>query len=90
MIADTFIKRPITAMVISLVIVILGVLCIFTLPINQYPNITPPAVSVSQRCQGLSMNISPIVLIKDVIPPGPGVNPESLPILPSGPHDVAQ
>ncbi|HKC69094.1 MAG TPA: efflux RND transporter permease subunit, partial [Bacteroidia bacterium] len=52
MIADTFIKRPITAMVISLVIVILGVICIFTLPINQYPNITPPAVSVSANYTG--------------------------------------
>ena len=47
MIADTFIKRPITAIVVSLVIVILGTICIFTLPVNQYPNITPPAVSVS-------------------------------------------
>jgi len=52
MIADTFIKRPITAMAISLVIVILGVICVFTLPINQYPNITPPAVSVSATYTG--------------------------------------
>jgi len=52
MIADTFIKRPITAIVISLVIVILGVICVFTLPINQYPNITPPAVSVSANYTG--------------------------------------
>jgi HAE1 family hydrophobic/amphiphilic exporter-1 len=52
MIADTFIKRPVTAIAISLVIVILGIICVFTLPINQYPNITPPAVSVSANYTG--------------------------------------
>ncbi len=52
MLADTFIKRPVTAIVISLVIVILGIVCVFTLPVNQYPNITPPAVSVSANYTG--------------------------------------
>jgi len=52
MIADTFIRRPVTAIVIALVIVILGGICIFTLPINQYPNITPPGVSVSTNYTG--------------------------------------
>lgn len=52
MIADTFIERPVTAIVISLVITILGTICIFTLPVNQYPNITPPAVSVSATYTG--------------------------------------
>ena len=52
MIADTFIKRPVTAICISLVLVILGVICVFTLPINQYPNITPPSVSVSANYTG--------------------------------------
>jgi len=52
MIADTFIRRPVTAIVISLVIAILGIVCVFTLPINQYPNITPPAVSVSANYTG--------------------------------------
>jgi HAE1 family hydrophobic/amphiphilic exporter-1 len=52
MIADTFIKRPVTAIVVSLVIAIVGVICIFILPVNQYPNITPPAVSVSANYTG--------------------------------------
>src|ERR1700733_6353848 len=52
MIADTFIKRPVTAIVIAIVIVILGGVCILTLPINQYPNITPPGVSVSTNYTG--------------------------------------
>lgn len=47
MIADTFIKRPVTAMVISIVIVLVGLLAMSTLPVAQYPDITPPTVSVS-------------------------------------------
>lgn len=46
MIADVFIKRPITAIVISIVLTIVGVLALVTLPVNQYPNITPPVVQV--------------------------------------------
>ena len=37
MIADTFIKRPVTAIVISIVIVLVGVLAILNLPVSQYP-----------------------------------------------------
>jgi HAE1 family hydrophobic/amphiphilic exporter-1 len=47
MIADTFIKRPVTAIVISLVIVIVGIICIMNLPIGQYPEITPPTVNIT-------------------------------------------
>lgn len=52
MIADTFIKRPITAMVISLVLVIVGILAILSLPVSQYPDITPPVVQVSSQYMG--------------------------------------
>jgi HAE1 family hydrophobic/amphiphilic exporter-1 len=47
MIADVFIKRPVTAIVISLVIVLVGIIAMTTLPISQYPDITPPTVMVS-------------------------------------------
>jgi len=47
MIANTFIKRPVTAIVVSIVIVLIGVLSIFNLPISQYPDITPPSVQIS-------------------------------------------
>ncbi len=47
MIADTFIKRPVTAIVISIVIVLVGIISLTTLPIAQYPDITPPTVSIS-------------------------------------------
>ncbi|HVW96277.1 MAG TPA: multidrug efflux RND transporter permease subunit [Mucilaginibacter sp.] len=52
MIADTFIKRPVTAIVISLVIVIVGIICILNLPIGQYPEITPPTVNISGTYTG--------------------------------------
>ncbi|MDB5063107.1 MAG: transporter [Mucilaginibacter sp.] len=52
MIADTFIKRPVTAIVISLVIVIVGILAIMSLPIGQYPEITPPTVQVTGNYTG--------------------------------------
>ncbi|HTR81897.1 MAG TPA: multidrug efflux RND transporter permease subunit [Bacteroidota bacterium] len=47
MIADLFIKRPITAIVVSIVIVLNGVLALFKLPISQYPDITPPTVQIT-------------------------------------------
>lgn len=46
MIADVFIKRPVTAIVVSIVIVLVGVIAMTQLPISQYPDITPPTVSV--------------------------------------------
>ena len=47
MIADTFIRRPVTAIVISIVIVVVGVLSILNLAVGQYPEITPPTVNIS-------------------------------------------
>lgn len=52
MIADTFIKRPVTAIVISIVIILVGLLALINLPVSQYPDITPPTVSVSGNFTG--------------------------------------
>jgi hydrophobic/amphiphilic exporter-1 (mainly G- bacteria), HAE1 family len=52
MIANTFIKRPVTAIVISLVLIISGVICIGNLAIDQYPKITPPSVGISGAYTG--------------------------------------
>ncbi len=52
MIANTFIKRPVTAIVISLVLMISGVICIFNLAVDQYPNISPPSVGVNASYTG--------------------------------------
>src|SRR5947209_4071429 len=47
MIADTFIKRPVTAIVISVVLVIVGMISLFNLPVSQYPEITPSTIQVT-------------------------------------------
>lgn len=47
MISDVFIKRPVTSIVISVVIVLVGLIAMATLPISQYPDITPPTVSIN-------------------------------------------
>jgi hydrophobic/amphiphilic exporter-1 (mainly G- bacteria), HAE1 family len=47
MISDVFIRRPVTSMVISIVIVLVGLLAMLNLPVTQYPNISPPVVTVS-------------------------------------------
>lgn len=52
MIAETFIKRPVTAIVISIVIVMVGIISITNLPVAQYPDISPPTVSVSSNFIG--------------------------------------
>ncbi|HRE52675.1 MAG TPA: multidrug efflux RND transporter permease subunit [Flavitalea sp.] len=52
MIADTFIKRPVTAIVISIVIVLVGIISLINLPVAQYPDISPPTVSISGNFTG--------------------------------------
>jgi multidrug efflux pump subunit AcrB len=49
-----FIRRPKFAIVISVVITIAGLLALFVIPVSQYPNITPPTVSVSVTYPGAS------------------------------------
>ena len=52
MIANTFIKRPVTAIVISIVLMISGTICLFNLAVDQYPNISPPSVGVTGSYTG--------------------------------------
>ena len=52
-----FIHRPIFAIVISIIIVIVGVLAAFQLPIAQYPQISPPTVSVGTSYTGASASV---------------------------------
>ena len=50
--AQYFVNRPVFASVISIVIVLLGLLAMFQLPIDQYPYITPPQVKISASYPG--------------------------------------
>ena len=47
MISHFFIDRPIFASVLSIVLTLAGLVAVFTLPIAQYPEVTPPTVLVT-------------------------------------------
>ena len=49
---DNFIKRPVRATGISILTVILGLIGLVSLPMEQYPDVAPPTVSVSANYQG--------------------------------------
>ncbi|MDQ7061467.1 MAG: efflux RND transporter permease subunit [Sulfurimonas sp.] len=52
MFSVTFIKRPILAIVISLIIIVAGSVSLLILPISEYPDVAPPTVSVSANYTG--------------------------------------
>jgi len=52
MFSVTFIKRPILAIVISLIIIVSGLVSLAILPISEYPDVAPPTVNVSATYTG--------------------------------------
>ncbi|MEL7449858.1 MAG: efflux RND transporter permease subunit, partial [Pseudomonadota bacterium] len=50
--AEFFVRRPIVAIVLAIIIVIVGFVAMSALPVAQYPEITPPMVSVSANYTG--------------------------------------
>lgn len=67
----TFIERPVLSTVISILFVVLGVIGIFSLPIEQYPNIAPPTVRVNTAYSGASADA---VLNSVIIPLEESIN----------------
>lgn len=49
---NIFIKRPVMAFSISVLILVIGLISLFTLPVEQYPDIAPPTVYVSANYTG--------------------------------------
>ncbi|MFO5569087.1 efflux RND transporter permease subunit, partial [Klebsiella pneumoniae] len=49
-----FVRRPVFAWVIAILIMLAGVLAIRTLPVGQYPDVAPPAVKISATYTGAS------------------------------------
>jgi HAE1 family hydrophobic/amphiphilic exporter-1 len=47
-----FVRRPVVAMVIAIIVLLVGLVSLKTLPTEQYPDITPPQVAVSARYSG--------------------------------------
>ena len=58
-----FIQRPVLAIALSLAIVFLGILAIFTRPISQFPEIAPPRVNIFIEFPGSNAD----VLIKSTL-----------------------
>ena len=54
MISAFFINRPVLANVLAIVMVLIGAVAVFTLPVAQYPNVVPPTVSVTTSYPGAS------------------------------------
>ncbi len=50
--SNIFLRRPVTAIVISLVLLLVGSLAILNMPVSQYPNITPPTVQITSNFTG--------------------------------------
>lgn len=49
---NIFIKRPILASVISIIITLCGLVALFNLPVTQFPNISPPSISIAASYPG--------------------------------------
>jgi HAE1 family hydrophobic/amphiphilic exporter-1 len=54
MISKFFIEHPVLANVLAIVLVLIGGVALYTLPVSQYPNVVPPTVQVSTRYPGAS------------------------------------
>jgi HAE1 family hydrophobic/amphiphilic exporter-1 len=54
---ETFIRRPVLSLVISLIILLLGVLALFKLPVTQFPDIVPPSVVVTATYNGANADV---------------------------------
>src|SRR3984957_348699 len=54
MISKFFIERPVLANVIAILMVVIGAVALYALPVAQYPDVTPPTVQVSTRYPGAS------------------------------------
>jgi HAE1 family hydrophobic/amphiphilic exporter-1 len=54
MLSKFFIERPVLANVLAIVLVLIGAICLFRLPISEYPNVVPPTVSVTTSYPGAS------------------------------------
>ena len=54
MISKFFIEHPVLANVMAIIIVLIGAVALYTLPVSEYPNVVPPTVQVTARYPGAS------------------------------------
>ena len=73
---NIFIKRPVMAIVLSLLFLFMGILAMRTLPISQFPDIAPPRVTISLSFPGASADVlvqSSLITIERAINGVPGM-----------------
>src|SRR5262245_39021758 len=54
MISKFFIERPVLANVLAILMIVIGAVCLYRLPVSQYPDVVPPTVQVTTRYPGAS------------------------------------
>src|SRR6266852_3359664 len=54
MISKFFIERPVLANVLAILMVVIGAVALYGLPVSQYPDVVPPTVQVTTRYPGAS------------------------------------
>ena len=54
MISKFFIERPVLANVLAILMIVIGAVSLYSLPVAQYPDVTPPTVQVQTRYPGAS------------------------------------
>jgi len=72
-----FIHRPVLSIVISVMIALLGLLALFQLPVTQYPDIMPPAVTVTTKYTGANAEVcakAVVIPLERAINGVPGMN----------------
>jgi multidrug efflux pump subunit AcrB len=53
-ISKFFIERPVLANVIAILVMVIGAVALYSLPVAQYPDVVPPTVQVTTRYPGAS------------------------------------
>src|ERR1700740_2443808 len=57
MISKFFIERPVLANVLAILMILIGAVALYGLPVAQYPNVVPPTVQVTTRYPGASAQV---------------------------------
>ncbi|MGK7911555.1 MAG: efflux RND transporter permease subunit [Synechococcus sp.] len=57
MFSDTFIRRPVLASVCSFIILLVGAVSLMLLPVDYYPEVSPPTVSIESNYSGASAEV---------------------------------
>src|SRR5205807_2537816 len=58
MISKFFIERPVLANVLAILMIVIGGVALFALPVAQYPEVVPPTVQVTTRYPGASAGMA--------------------------------